>query len=56
MLPNVNTVEVGTGFTDEERKKFRVQLPKMIEVSFQGYTKSGSLRHPRFERERWDKV
>lgn len=47
---------VGTGFTDEQRKKFkRLKLGTMIEVQSMGLTKNGKFRHPRFIRVRWDR-
>ena len=52
-------VNVGTGFTDSDRKKIwytRNNLAgKYVEVKFQKKTKSGSLRHPSFITIREDK-
>jgi DNA ligase-1 len=45
-------VNVGSGFSDEERDKFWVNPPKLIEVQYQGVTKDGSLRFPVFIRVR----
>ena len=49
--------KVGTGFTDEDRKKFsRGCEGTIIEVECMGLTPQGKFRHPRFVRERFDKV
>lgn len=45
---------VGTGFTDLEREQ-KWGEGMIIEVAFMGYTPSGSLRHPRYIRSRFDK-
>lgn len=50
------TVKVGTGFTDEERKEFWKNPPRLIEVGYQQESSKGSLRHPRFLRVREDKA
>ena len=52
---NGHPVKVGTGFSDEERKEFYENPPKMIEVSYREKTKAGSLRFPAFKRVREDK-
>ena len=46
---------VGTGFTRAERAE-KWRIGEIIEVSCQGLTKMGLLRHPRFIRRRPDKV
>ena len=48
---------VGTGFTDNERRLFwdDSYSLRMIEVECMSLTKEGKFRHPRFIRERWDK-
>lgn len=48
---------VGTGFTDEQRKIMfnKNIIGSTIEVSCMGLTPSGKFRHPRFIRERFDK-
>jgi hypothetical protein len=47
---------VGTGFTDAQRKEFWVfPLNTIIEVECMSITKDGKFRHPRFKRVRWDK-
>lgn len=47
-------VNVGTGFTDEQRRDFwsvrQALIGRLIEVSYQEVTPAGSLRHPRFVR------
>jgi len=48
------SVNVGGGFSDEERERFMEDLPSVIEVEYQEETK-GSLRFPRFKRVRNDK-
>lgn len=52
-------VRVGTGFTDTQRLYFwdkRTELIGQIaEVEYHEITPTGSLRHPRFIRLRWDK-
>ena len=48
-------VDVGSGFTDLERKEFLEDPPKMIEVSYQSITRDKSLRFPVFIRSRDDK-
>lgn len=54
-----NTVSVGSGLSDEQRKSFwasREQLNgRLIEVGFHEVTPDKSLRHPRFMRFRDDK-
>lgn len=54
-MPDGSTVKVGTGFTDAEREEFIHTPPGLVEVEFKGFTKDGSLRHPRFKRVREDK-
>lgn len=51
------TCEVGSGFTDEERKKFwrDFLLTDIIEVQYQEKTSDGKLRFPVFVRRRPDK-
>lgn len=49
-------VEVGSGFTDAERKEFWIEPPKCIEVQYQEVTDKGSLRFPIFVRVRDDKA
>lgn len=49
-------VHVGSGFTEEERKQFLKNPPKLIEVDCKGITEDGSLREPRFIRVRDDKL
>lgn len=49
------SIEVGSGYTDEERAEFWHQPPKCIEVKFQEVTDKGSLRFPIFVRVRDDK-
>ncbi|WP_432473710.1 hypothetical protein [Amphritea sp. HPY] len=44
-----------SGMSDEQRRAFTRKLPEVIEVSCMGLTKNGKFRHPRFERERFDK-
>lgn len=51
---NGTKVEVGSGFTDEERKEFWENQPKAIEVKYQESLESGSLRFPIFVRVRDD--
>lgn len=48
-------VEVGSGFTDDERREFWENPPACIEVKYQEALKSGSLRFPIFVRVRDDK-
>lgn len=48
--------EVGSGYTDEERKYFWRKPPKCIEVKYQAVLPSGSLRFPVFVRVRDDKA
>ena len=48
-------VSVGSGYTDEERKAFLIDPPKIIEVEYKEITKDGSLFHPSFVRIRWEK-
>jgi DNA ligase-1 len=48
-------VKVGSGYSDEERKEFWANPPKLIEVKYQSETKDGSLRFPTFVRVREDK-
>lgn len=52
--------KVGTGFTDAEREAFWAQrdllVGKTIEVECMEFTSAGVMRHPRFIRERFDKV
>lgn len=48
-------VKVGSGFSDEQRRIFWQNPPKMIEVEYQEVTDKGSLRFPRFKRVREDK-
>ena len=59
MLPNGGEVNVGSGFKDDERKKYwdkKEELPGMVaEVKYQEKTKDGSLRFPVFIRFRPDK-
>jgi DNA ligase 1 len=54
-----NTCEVGSGFTDEQRKEVwnnkSKYLGKIIEVKFLEFTEDKSLRHPIFIRFRTDK-
>ena len=49
--------KVGTGFTDEERKKYWAGgfTGSCIEVGCMSLTPDGKFRHPRFIRERFDK-
>lgn len=56
-LPNSGIVNVGSGYTDEERNIFYDEslIGKTIEVKYQEKTKDGSLRFPRFVRFRPDK-
>lgn len=57
LLCDYKGVEVAvSGMTGEQRREFTRELPKLIEVEFQGITSKGSLRHPRFVRVREDKV
>lgn len=49
-------VRVGSGYTDEERKEFLRNPPKMIEVEYKEITKDGSLFHPTFVRVREDRM
>lgn len=57
-LKDGRTMSVGTGFTDEQRKKYwdnkNLILNKYIEVAYQEYTKDNKLRNPRFIRIRTD--
>lgn len=48
---------VGTGLTDDQRRKFWNNPPilQTIEVECMELTPDGKLRHPRFKRERFDK-
>lgn len=48
-------VNVGTGFDDNDRVELLIDLPKVVEISYQEVTEAGSLRHPRFIRVRDDK-
>ena len=50
-----NTVNVGSGFTDNERNLFYKNPPKIIEVKIKEITKDNSLREPIFVRVRCDK-
>lgn len=45
-----------SGMTDKQRKEFTDKLPEVIEVECMGLTKTGKFRHPRFVRERFDKL
>ncbi|MCP6727353.1 MAG: hypothetical protein KJI69_05090 [Patescibacteria group bacterium] len=58
-LPNGSEVNVGSGFKDDERKKYwdkKDELPgRIAEVKYQEKTKDGSLRFPVFIRFRPDK-
>ena len=56
-LSNGEMVNVGSGYTDEERYTFydKSVIGKIIEVKYQEKTKDGSLRFPRFVRFRNDK-
>jgi DNA ligase-1 len=49
-------VKVGSGLSDEDRKEFLQNLPKVIEVEYTNITKDGSLRNPVFKRVRDDKI
>ena len=53
------SVDVGSGFTDDQRKEFwgnrNSLIDTMIEISYIERTKDGSLRHPVFERLRPDR-
>lgn len=57
MICDFNGVEVhvGSGFSDQERRDFMTDTPKMIEVKYQEITKDGSMRFPTFVRVRDDK-
>lgn len=59
LIKNIGEVNVGSGFTDEERTKYwkrKSELPgQMVEVKYQEKTKDGSLRFPVFMRFRSDK-
>lgn len=59
ILPKIGFVNVGSGFTDEERKKYWKKknelLGEYVEVKYQEKTKDGSLRFPVFMRFRQDK-
>ena len=57
-LPNGNTVNVGSGYTDEERNIFHDEtlIGKIIEVKYQEKTKDGNLRFPTFLRFREDNI
>lgn len=46
---------VGTGFTDTERRQLLHFVPDVIEVECMGLTPAGKFRHPRFIRVRFDK-
>jgi len=50
-------VDVGSGYTDEQRKKFNTKnmIGKMVEVRYDCVTPDGSLRFPRFKTLRPDK-
>lgn len=50
------SVDVGSGFTDEERDQFWRNPPKLIECKYQEITKDKSLRFPVFIRVREDKT
>ena len=52
---NRKRVQVGTGFSDEQRLQFLQELPKLIEVRYQEKTPAGVLRFPAFVRVRDDK-
>lgn len=54
-LPSKDTVNVGTGYTDEEREVFFKAPPALVEIRFREKTPSGSLRFPSFIRVREDK-
>lgn len=49
----------GSGFKEEEREKYWLEkedlLDKIVEISYMEETRTGSLRHPVFERFRFDK-
>ena len=53
------TVRVGTGFDDHQRKDFWVHpgkiLDHVIRIKYKEKTKDGSLRHPSFDRIRYNK-
>lgn len=57
-LKDGRKMKVGTGFTDEQRKKYwnnkNLILNKYIEVAYQELTNDGKLRNPRFIRVRED--
>jgi DNA ligase-1 len=54
-LPDGTQVNVGTGFTDQDREEMMANMPSLVEVRFQEKTEAGSLRFPAFVRVREDK-
>lgn len=58
-LPNGNTVEVGSGFTDVERTLYhsnpQLIIGAIIDIQYHELTPDGSLREPRFKGVRYDK-
>lgn len=58
-LPNGGTVNIGSGFKDDERKEYWDKqddiIGKIVEIRFQEKTNDGSLRFPVFVRWRTDK-
>ena len=49
------TTDVGSGYSEKERKQFLKKQPKLIEVEYFCITKDGKLFHPTFQRIRSDK-
>ncbi len=58
LVCNFNGVEVkvGSGFSDEQRRKYILNHPTMVEVKYKEVTEDGSLREPIFIREREDLI
>lgn len=55
-LSSGRTVKVAAGCaTMDQLKKFMLTPPALIEVAYKEWTSKGSLRHPRFKSERFDK-
>lgn len=53
---NGKPVHIGSGMTDKNRIEFWKKMPSVVEVTLQGITPDGSLRHGRFKRVREDKI
>ena len=59
MLPNGNTVKVGSGFSDADRLTYWSEphkiIGQIIEIEYHELTPDGSLREPRYKGIRYDK-